>query len=41
MLKNIVKNLEPSSTLKINEISKQLERKGKKIYKFDPGWCCK
>ena len=37
MLKNIVKNLEPSSTLKINEISKQLERKGKKIYKFGFG----
>ena len=31
MLKDIVKNLEPSSTLKINEISKKLEIKGKKI----------
>ena len=27
MLKDIVKNLEPSSTLKINEISKKLEKK--------------
>ena len=32
MLKNIVKNLEPSSTLKINENSKRLEDKGKKIF---------
>ena len=37
MLKDIVKNLEPSSTLKINEISKELENKGKKIYKFGFG----
>ena len=37
MLKNIVKDLEPSSTLKINEISKQLEDKGKKIFKFGFG----
>ncbi len=37
MLKDIVKNLEPSSTLKINEISKQLEKKGKKIFKFGFG----
>ena len=37
MLKDIVKNLEPSSTLKINEISKQLEIKGKKIFKFGFG----
>ena len=37
MLKDIVKNLEPSSTLKINEISKQLETKGKKIFKFGFG----
>ena len=28
MLKDIVKNLEPSSTLKMNEISKHLEEKG-------------
>ena len=37
MLKNIVKNLTPSSTLKINEISKELENKGKKIFKFGFG----
>ena len=37
MLKDIVKNLEPSSTLKINEISRQLEEKGEKIYKFGFG----
>ena len=37
MLKNIIKGLEPSSTLKINEISKKLEDKGKKIFKFGFG----
>jgi len=37
MLKNIVKNLEVSSTLKINEISRQLEDKGEKIFKFGFG----
>ena len=37
MLKNIVKSLKPSSTLKINEISKELEDKGKKIFKFGFG----
>ena len=37
MLKDIVKNLEPSSTLKINEISQRLEKKGKKIFKFGFG----
>jgi len=37
MLKNIVKNLKPSSTLAINEISKKLEDQGKKIYKFGFG----
>ena len=37
MLKDIVKNLEPSSTLRINEISKQLEKKGKKVFKFGFG----
>jgi len=37
MLKNIVKDLEPSSTLKINEISRQLEDKGEKIFKFGFG----
>ena len=37
MLKDVVKNLEPSSTLRINEISKKLESEGKKIYKFGFG----
>ncbi len=37
MLKNIVKNLKPSSTLKINEVSKELEGKGEKIFKFGFG----
>ena len=37
MLKNFVKNLKPSSTLAINETSKQLEQQGKKIFKFGFG----
>ena len=37
MLKDIIKNLEPSSTLKINETSKFLEEKGKTIFKFGFG----
>jgi len=37
MLKNLVKNLKPSSTLTINETSKELEKKGKKIFKFGFG----
>lgn len=37
MLKDIVKNLKPSSTLRINEISKKLESEGKKVYKFGFG----
>ncbi len=37
MFKKIVKNLEPSSTLKINEISKELEDNGKEIFKFGFG----
>jgi len=37
MLKNIVKDLEPSSTLKINEISRELESRGKTIFKFGFG----
>ena len=37
MLKNLVKSLEPSSTLKINEISKNLEKEGKNIFKFGFG----
>ena len=37
MLKNLVKNLKPSSTLAINETSRELEKKGKKIFKFGFG----
>jgi len=37
MLKNIVKGLEPSSTLKINETSRKLEDNGEKIFKFGFG----
>jgi aspartate aminotransferase len=37
MIKDIVKDLKPSSTLKINEISRQLEDKGEKIFKFGFG----
>ena len=37
MLKDIVKNLQPSSTLKINETSKELEIEGKKIFNFGFG----
>ena len=37
MLKDLVKNLEPSSTLKINEISRELEEKGQKVFKFGFG----
>ena len=37
MIKDIVKNLKSSSTLKINEISNKLESEGKKIYKFGFG----
>ena len=37
MIKDIVKKLKPSSTLRINEISKKLETEGKKIYKFGFG----
>jgi aspartate aminotransferase len=37
MLKNIVKDLKPSSTLKINEISRDLESKGEKVFKFGFG----
>ncbi len=37
MLKEIIKNLKPSSTLKINEISKDLESKGNKVFKFGFG----
>lgn len=37
MIKNIVKKLQPSSTLMINEYSKSLEKKGRKIFKFGFG----
>jgi len=37
MLKKIVKGLEPSSTLRINEISRELEEKGEKIVRFGFG----
>ena len=37
MIKNIINNLKPSSTLLINEESKKLEKKGKKIFKFGFG----
>ena len=37
MIKDIIKNLKPSSTLLINEKSNKLEREGKKIFKFGFG----
>ena len=37
MIKDIIKNLKPSSTLLINEKSNILEREGKKIFKFGFG----
>ena len=37
MLKNLVKDLKPSSTLLINETSRRLEKQGKKIFKFGFG----
>ena len=37
MLKNIVKDLKPSSTLKINEVSRQMESDGKRVFKFGFG----
>ncbi len=37
MLKDLIKNFKPSSTLLINETSKQMEYQGKKIYKFGFG----
>ena len=36
-IKNKIKNLKPSSTLAINEKSKDLIKKGKKIYRFGFG----
>ena len=37
MLKKFIKNLKPSSTLTINQASKQMEDQGKKIFKFGFG----
>ena len=37
MIKGIIKNLNISSTLRINEISKDLESKGKNVFKFGFG----
>ena len=37
MIKNIIKNLKASSTLRVNEEQKKLESEGKKIYKFGFG----
>ena len=37
MLKDLVKNLKPSSTLLINETSRNLEEQGRKIFKFGFG----
>ena len=37
MLYERFKNIKPSSTLRINEISKKLLNEGKKIYKFGLG----
>ena len=37
MIKDIVKNLSLSSTLRINEISKELELQGKNVFKFGFG----
>ena len=37
MIKDIIKNLTLSSTLRINEISKDLESQGKKVFKFGFG----
>ena len=37
MLKDLIKDLKPSSTLAINEASRKLEEQGKKIFKFGFG----
>ena len=37
MLKDLIKNLKPSSTLMINETSKKIEEQGKKVFKFGFG----
>ena len=31
MIKDIIKNLKPSSTLQINEVSNRMEKEGKKV----------
>ena len=36
MLKDLVKNLKPSSTLLINETSRRLEEQGKKLIQYEP-----
>ena len=37
MIKDLINNLKPSATLKINEESKKLENEGKNIFKFGFG----
>ena len=37
MIKKTIKNLKISSTLRINEVSKELEKKGEKVFKFGLG----
>ena len=37
MIKDTIKNLNLSSTLRINEISKELESEGKEVFKFGFG----
>jgi len=37
MIKDIIKNLKPSSTLLINEVSNKMEKEGKKVFKFGFG----
>ena len=37
MIKEIIQNLKPSSTLLINEESKKLEKEGKEVFKFGFG----
>ena len=37
MIKNIIENLNPSSTLLMNEETRRLEKEGKKIFRFGFG----
>ena len=37
MIKDIINNLKPSSTLLINEVSNKMEKEGKKVFKFGFG----